>query len=71
MPGSIDQLAPRERQVLALVACGLANKEIARQLDPPMSEATVKVHLKHILLKLAVPNRTAAVAEYVKQIGGM
>jgi DNA-binding CsgD family transcriptional regulator len=70
MPGSIDQLAPRERQVLALAARGLANKQIARQLDPPMSEETVKGHLKHIFLKLAVPNRTAAVAEYLKHTGG-
>jgi len=70
MPGSVDQLAPREHQVLALVARGLANKEIARLLNPPTIEHTVKVHLKHIFLKLAVPNRTAAVAEYLKHTGG-
>lgn len=68
MCGLFEALSDRDVGVLALVAQGLANKEIARQLDPPMSEETVKGHLKRIFLKLGVPNRTAAVAVYVKRL---
>lgn len=46
--------------VLTLVAKGLPNKMIARQLF--ISEATVKSHLVHLFGKLGVDNRTAAVA---------
>jgi DNA-binding NarL/FixJ family response regulator len=49
----------RELEVLTLVAQGLTNRAIARQLA--VSEATVKTHLVHLFAKLAVADRTAAV----------
>jgi DNA-binding NarL/FixJ family response regulator len=52
-------LTPRETQVMALVAEGRRNKEIAAQLG--ISEETVQVHLKNIFAKLKVGERTAAV----------
>lgn len=54
----LKQLSARERQVLMLVMQGLPNKVIARHLI--LTEATVKVHLKAILRKLDVQNRTKA-----------
>ena len=53
-------LSGREREVLALVADGLSNREIAKALF--LSEATVKTHLVHAFDKLGVDSRTAAVA---------
>ncbi|WP_241561836.1 MULTISPECIES: response regulator [unclassified Streptomyces] len=50
----------REREVLALVARGTSNREIARELF--LSEATVKTHLTHLYAKLDVNDRAAAVA---------
>ena len=47
-------LTPREREVLVLVARGLANKEIAAALD--VSEATVKVHRGHVTRKMRAPS---------------
>ena len=55
-----EPLSAREREVLALVAKGTSNKEIARVLF--ISEATVKTHLTHIYGKLGVKDRAAAVA---------
>jgi DNA-binding NarL/FixJ family response regulator len=52
-------LTPREVQVIALVAQGGRNKEIAGMLG--ISEETVQVHLKNIFAKLKVNERTAAV----------
>jgi DNA-binding NarL/FixJ family response regulator len=49
----------RELEVLALVARGLTNRAIGRQLS--LSEATVKTHLVHVFTKLGVADRTAAV----------
>ncbi len=54
-----DELSTREIEVLAQVARGSSNKQIARNLH--ISEATVKSHLIHIFSKLGVTNRTAAV----------
>lgn len=51
-------LTPREQDVLALVAEGQTNKEIARSLD--ISPATVKVHVERIIGKLGVADRTQA-----------
>jgi DNA-binding NarL/FixJ family response regulator len=51
-------LTPRESEVLRSLARGYSNKEIARELD--VSAATVKVHLKTLLRKLQVRNRTEA-----------
>jgi DNA-binding NarL/FixJ family response regulator len=52
-------LTERELEVLALVARGLGNKEIARNIG--RSSETVKAHLKSIVTKLSVANRTEAV----------
>jgi DNA-binding NarL/FixJ family response regulator len=54
-----DGLSEREVEVLRCVARGAANKEVAIQLH--ISEETVKVHMKHILEKLAATDRTHAV----------
>jgi DNA-binding NarL/FixJ family response regulator len=52
-------LTARENQVLQLIAQGLANKQIARQLE--ISEHTVKFHLSSIYAKLGATSRTEAV----------
>lgn len=51
-------LSDRERQILRCLLDGAANKTMARQLD--ITEATVKVHLKGLLRKIRVNNRTQA-----------
>jgi DNA-binding NarL/FixJ family response regulator len=57
---SIDpMLSAREREVLALLASGSSNLEIASQLY--VSSETVKTHVAHLLRKLEVPNRGSAV----------
>jgi len=53
-----SDLTPREREVLALLADGLANKLIARRLD--ISEKTVKAHLTNIFQRIGVTDRTQA-----------
>jgi DNA-binding CsgD family transcriptional regulator len=53
-------LTPREAEVLALVARGLTNREIAAQLV--ISTKTASVHVSHILRKLDAPNRREAAA---------
>ena len=53
-----DRLSPREKEVLLQVVEGRANKVIARHLG--ITEATVKVHLKSLLRKINVGNRTQA-----------
>ncbi len=53
-----ERLTPREREVLALIAGGLSNKRIARELG--LSEKTVKTHVGHVLAKLGVSDRTQA-----------
>ena len=53
------QLTPREREVLAAVATGRSNAEIAAMLH--IGEATVKTHLLRVFAKLDVDDRTAAV----------
>lgn len=58
-PGN-EALSAREREVLALVAKGTPNREIAAELF--ISEATVKTHLTHLYGKLGVKDRAAAVA---------
>jgi DNA-binding CsgD family transcriptional regulator len=58
-PVVIEALTPREHDVLALVADGLPNREIARQLG--ISEHTVKFHLASVFGKLGASSRTEAV----------
>ena len=53
-----EQLSDREREVLVLVAEGLANKQIARHLG--ISERTVKAHLTSIFSTIGVTDRTQA-----------
>jgi DNA-binding NarL/FixJ family response regulator len=55
------ELTPRELDVLALVATGKGNHEIACHLV--LSEKTIRNHVAAILVKLQVPNRPAAVAK--------
>ncbi|MGX7673770.1 response regulator [Plantactinospora sp. DSM 117369] len=54
-----DALSPREVEVLRLVARGMSNIEIGRELH--ITEATVKTHLLRTFAKLGVADRTAAV----------
>ncbi|RME48279.1 MAG: DNA-binding response regulator [Caldilineae bacterium] len=61
---SVPALTPRELELLQLVAHGLSNKAIARQLS--VSENTVKYHLKNIMQKLDVQNRTEAVSRALR-----
>jgi DNA-binding NarL/FixJ family response regulator len=60
-----DALTPREQEVLAWVAQGLPNKEIAERLA--ISQRTVKFHVSSIMAKLGAANRTEAVALAVQQ----
>ena len=57
-PSALEALTARELQVLQLVASGLSNKHVARQLD--LHEKTVKHHMTQIMAKLGVANRTEA-----------
>ncbi|MFN3261331.1 MAG: response regulator transcription factor [Pikeienuella sp.] len=60
------RLTPREKQVLGGLCRGLANKEIARELE--LQEVTVKLHVKTICRKLDARNRTHA-AMIAKEAG--
>jgi DNA-binding NarL/FixJ family response regulator len=56
---SLSRLTHREREVLIHIGHGLANREIARELN--LGESTVKTHVKRILTKLALRDRVHAV----------
>ncbi len=59
VPGLVEQLTPRELEILALLAAGTPNPRIAEQLV--VSLDTVKKHVSHLLGKLGAANRTEAV----------
>ena len=60
------KLTKRQREVLALLARGLSNKEIARALE--IAEATTKIHMAALLRGLGVRNRTEAAFKAAKLV---
>lgn len=69
-PGPFDQLTPRERDVLRLVAAGLSNQEVGHQLG--LTEKTVKHYMTNILGKLQVRSRVeAALLAQREGLGGL
>jgi len=54
----LDDLSPRERDILRGIARGASNKEIGRELG--IAETTVKIHVQHVLRKLDVSSRVQA-----------
>ena len=63
-----DKISPREREILALLARGASNKEMARKLH--LAESTVKIHVQNILRKLNLSGRVQA-AVYAVEHGIM
>jgi DNA-binding NarL/FixJ family response regulator len=61
---TLEALTDRESELLQLIMRGLPNKEIAQAMS--LSENTVKYHVKHILHKLGVQNRTEAAVQALK-----
>jgi two-component system nitrate/nitrite response regulator NarL len=64
-PSPFSELTPRESEILVLLAEGLSNKAIARNLG--ISDGTVKLHVKAILRKLGVHSRVEAAVIAVEQ----
>ena len=66
VPGLFEQLTPREREILVLLAAGTPNPRIAEELVVTLD--TVKKHVSHLLGKLGAANRTEAVTR-ARQLG--
>jgi NarL family two-component system response regulator LiaR len=62
---AVDELTPRELEVLRLIARGRSNKVIALELG--MAEKTVKTHVSHVLAKLGLSDRTQAALYAVRE----
>ncbi len=62
---SVDALTAREREVTALLAQGMTNRQIAEQLV--ISEDTVKTHVRSIFRKLGVTDRAQAVSVALRE----
>jgi two-component system, NarL family, nitrate/nitrite response regulator NarL len=60
-------LSPRHRQILALIARGMRNEEIASELG--LSQNTIKFHIQALYLRLEVRNRVQAANQYAQIIG--
>ena len=60
-----EELTPSEQRILEKIVVGQSNKEIARDLD--VTENTVKTHVKNILAKLGVSDRTAAATSAIRR----
>ena len=58
-PKELDDLTPREQEVMRLIAAGLSNAEIAQELY--ISDTTVKTHITHVLQKLNLRDRVQVV----------
>jgi two-component system, NarL family, nitrate/nitrite response regulator NarL len=63
----IHSLSPREHEILARIAQGASNKEVARELG--IAEATVKIHVQHILRKLNLSSRVQAAVYLAERTG--
>ncbi len=61
----LESLTGRELEILKLIAKGLSNKLIARELD--ISDGTVKVHVKHLLKKMELKSRVEAAVWMVSE----
>lgn len=67
-PAAAAKLSPREAEIIAMLAAGASNKEIARRLE--LAESTVKIHVQGILRKLNLSSRVQA-AVYAVEHGLM
>jgi DNA-binding NarL/FixJ family response regulator len=58
----VEELSPREREILELLAQGFPNKEIAHRVG--VNDGTVRWHLRHVYNKLHVRSRTEAALKF-------
>jgi len=65
LQATLDELTPRETEVLRQLALGRSNKEIADALS--ISDETVKTHVGHVFSKLQVENRSQAIVQALKR----